>query len=343
MFRCVFTFLLAYSATALAEHNTLTILTWEEYLDPELVTDFESKTGIHLEFIYFEDDEVRDQIMAETMGFGFDVILVDDVEIISYIQQNWIMPLNKSLLPQLKSHGNQWYSTIAGAETHAVPYGWGIYGITYDANTVKEPPKSWADLFDPSKPYSGHINMSSQISELLAIALLANGYSPNDTTIEALNSAEKSLLAQQEMVREYTITDSANDPDYFRSGDLKVAMTYNSDSLILQDELDSLVFVTPTEGSIAWIDLWAISSKTQHFEEAHQLLDYLLTPEVVATNVEYHYTATFSEDAISLLPEEIRSDETVFPASDQPFYTMQAPNRDSIRTMMKVINAIELN
>jgi spermidine/putrescine transport system substrate-binding protein len=327
----------------MALDNTLTLLTWEDYIDPQLVTEFEAKTGIQLEFVYFENDEIRDQIMAETTGYGFDVILIDDVEVNSYIHQNWIAPLNKEKLQHLKSHGQIWYKTLDGAETHAVPYGWGTYGITYNSATVQNPPESWSDLFDSTKSYVGHVQMSSQISELLAIALLANGYSANSTQTDELAAAEQSLVKQQEFVSSYSISSLEKDLEQFKSGALQVAMTYNSDSLTLQDDLDTLIFVTPSEGSLMWIDLWAISSKSQHQNEAHQFLNFILDPEIVAQNVEYHFTATFSEDAKRRLPEEILEDATIFPSTDSPFPTMKAPNRQSIRTMMKIMNSIEIN
>jgi spermidine/putrescine transport system substrate-binding protein len=281
--------------------------------------------------------------MAETTGYGFDVILVDDVEVTSYIHQNWIAPLDRGKLNHLAAHGQLWYTTLDGAETHSVPYGWGTYGITYNSDTVQEPPESWSDLFDHDQPYAGHVQMSSQVSELLAIALLANGYSANSTQVDELTKAEQSLVSQQEMVTSYSISDLDKDLELFESGEIQVAMTYNSDSLILQDNLDSLIFLTPTEGSLMWIDLWTISSKTQHLNEAHQFLNYFLDPVVTARNIEYHYTATFSEAAKQLLPEEILEDTTVFPGTDTPFATMQAPNRQSIRTMMKIINSIDID
>jgi spermidine/putrescine-binding protein len=111
----------------------------------------------------------------------------------------------------------------------------------------------------------------------------------------------------------------------------------------LQDNLDSLIFLTPAEGSLMWIDLLTISSKTQHLNEAHLFLNYFLNPVIAARNIEYHYTATFSEAAKQLLPEEILEDTTVFPVTDTPFATMQAPNRQSIRTMMKIINSIDID
>lgn len=38
----------------------ITVLTWEEYFSPEVIRDFESETGIEVEFVYFENlEEMR--------------------------------------------------------------------------------------------------------------------------------------------------------------------------------------------------------------------------------------------------------------------------------------------
>lgn len=54
----------------------LRVLTWSDYIDPEVVADFEAATGIRLDFIHFDSDETRDDYLVAANGSGYDLILV---------------------------------------------------------------------------------------------------------------------------------------------------------------------------------------------------------------------------------------------------------------------------
>ena len=56
--------------------RTLTLLNWSEYLDPELIAKFEQEFNAKLNEVYFESDDLRDDMMLETDGRGYDLVLV---------------------------------------------------------------------------------------------------------------------------------------------------------------------------------------------------------------------------------------------------------------------------
>ncbi len=329
--------------SAVAEgKETLRILTWEEYFDPEMASLFETETGSQLEFIYYDNDEVRDQIMAESSGFGFDVILVDEVELPAYIRQQWVQPIAENTLPYLKDHGTTWRTIVPEAVGFAVPYGWGTYGLLYRDDLVENPPSKWADLFNPDNELAGYIQMTPQSAEMLAIALMAHGYAPNAHDPAALKVAEQALIAQKPLVKAYKTTDYDEDSNLLNKGIVKVTVCYSSDAVVLQEEFEHFQYVSPMEGNIFWIDFWAISAKSTQPDLAVQFLNFTMRPDVVAANVEYQYTATFSQTALTLIPDEIRQNKAVFPSLAEGFTTLGVPDRNSIRTMMKIINALEL-
>ena len=126
-------------------------------------------------------------------------------------------------------------------------------------------------------------------------------------------------------------------------GIVKVTVCYSSDALFLQEEFENFSYVSPSDGNVFWIDFWTISGKSHQADLALKFLDFMLRPEIVAQNVEYQYTATFSEKAQALLPEEIKQNKNIFPDRTDDLTTMGLPSRHSIRVMMKIINTLELN
>jgi len=329
--------------TSLADHESLRVFTWEEYFDPDLVAVFEQKHGVRLEFIYYNNDEVRDQVMAETSGYGFDVILVDEIELAAYIQQQWIKPIEYTKLKNLDEHGDKWKQLTPSADGYAVPYGWGTYGIAYRADLLSKAPTKWADLFNPTDALLGFIQMPPQASELLVIALMAQGNSPATSDSQKLTEAYNLLLNQKAHVKTYQTPNFDEDLNLLNQGLTKAAVTYSSDALFLQDEFENIEYVSPSDGTILWIDYWTISAQSHKVDLAYKFFDFLLEAQVSAKNTEYHYTATFSSKAKSLLPTEIRENKVIFMPNIEDLNTMQVPTRQRLRTMMKIINNLEID
>ncbi|MBF0398475.1 MAG: hypothetical protein HQK78_16990, partial [Desulfobacterales bacterium] len=84
------------------EKNELVFLTWDEYVDPDLIKKFEKKFNAIVKFVYFENDEKRNELLSFTKGTGYDVILVADGRLATYIKRGWITPINTSNVPNLK-------------------------------------------------------------------------------------------------------------------------------------------------------------------------------------------------------------------------------------------------
>jgi len=332
---------LSFSAGAWADSNTLRILTWEDYFDPELISRFEATHQVTVQSIYYDNDEVRDQIMAENQGNGFDLILVDDIKLPTYIDQGWLAPIATERLVHLAGHGELWHQRVPGIEGYAIPYSWGTYGITYRSDLLDTAPTRWADLFEPNEALTGFIQMLPQASELLVIALLAQGDGPNSTDPDELAEALALLSAQKQRVAYYQTLDF--DDNLLNQGLVKAAMSYNSDAIVLQERYDNIEFVVPDEGTVLWIDYWTLSANSTQTELAMAFFDFLLEPANNAQNVRYHYSATFSDQAKSLLPADIRTNEAVFPANADRFETLQRPSRQTIRTMMKIINNLDID
>lgn len=62
---------------------------------------------------------------------------------------------------------------------HSLVYTWGITGIVYNKNFIKETPTSWEDLWNPD--YKGRVILLNDNREVIGMALKKNGYSNNST------------------------------------------------------------------------------------------------------------------------------------------------------------------
>ncbi len=53
-----------------APPRSLVFLNWSEYIDPELVEKFEQQFSAQVSQVYFESDDLRDDMMLETGAVG---------------------------------------------------------------------------------------------------------------------------------------------------------------------------------------------------------------------------------------------------------------------------------
>ena len=96
-------------APALAEDQVLNILTWPDYVNPDLVKAFEEKTNTKVKFTYFETDRDRDRILLQYTSGNFDLVLVDEIAISVYGKRGWLSPITAEMMPNLKKYRRTFY------------------------------------------------------------------------------------------------------------------------------------------------------------------------------------------------------------------------------------------
>lgn len=290
--------------------RTLTLLTWEDYLAPALVADFEQRHQVKINQVYYESDSGRDELLALYGVEGYDLILVDDISIPGYQQFGWITPLSAQDSARLSQLKLPLHSQLAAA---CAPYFWGTTGIAYRQDLVDTPITSWKQLFHPSEALQGKILMPREAVETVGMALKALGYSMSSSNKQELAEARKLLLAQAPSVKNYSSVAASSQESQLVSGDVVALVTYNSDALMLQEEEPQIVYVLPEEGGAIWADFFCVAQRSSQPELALSFLDFINTSKNAARNAEYMYAASPHQGALALLSPEFLNDPLIFP------------------------------
>lgn len=117
----------------------LVVLTWSEYLDPEVVTEFENKFNAKINFVYYESDDARTEILVTGEGKGYDVVLTSGLDVQKYVRQGWLESKSNLDIPNDRHIKPRWANAFPKTKTHAIPYFWGTLGIAYRKDLVSEP------------------------------------------------------------------------------------------------------------------------------------------------------------------------------------------------------------
>ena len=315
----------------------LNILTWSEYIDPEIIKSFESRFEVKVKQTYFESDELRDHMLQDSQGVGYDLVVLNGVSVATYGRLGWLATVPKEEIPNLKHIEPRWVTAFDMAENHAVPYFWGTMGIAYRSDKITQEITSWRQLLQPDQSLSGKILMIKDSADLIGAALKSLGYSLNSTDSVELKQAEALLLAQKPMVKFYSVL-TMDEASPIVTGSVWASMAYSGDALVLKEHNAAIEYVLPSEGGSIWIDYWSILAKSTKKPLAEQFLNFINEPEINAQNAQHLYYATPNKAAEKLLPADFLADPIVYPTElalkNSEFYELIEPRKKRKRNVI---------
>jgi len=325
------------STSIYAAQNELVFLTWSEYIDPEIVQSFEEKYQAKIKLVYYETDDARDELLIQTDGKGYDLILSDGTSISRYKKQGWIQTLPIKEIPNLKFINKKWQNMFKDSYQYAVPYFWGTTGIAYRKDLIGREITSWKDLFQPTESLRGKIAMIRSSRDAIGMALKQLGFSVNSESREEIKLAEALLKAQKPYVRDYSyiVLDKTS---ALVKGDVHMAMAYSGDALVLQEHNENIEYVLPKEGGNIWIDYILVSNNSKNKKLAYRFLNFLNTPKIAKKNAEFVYYATPNKAAKKLLDKDFLNNTVIYPStnalSKSEIYTPLRPRSNRFRNQI---------
>jgi putrescine transport system substrate-binding protein len=316
-------------AAAPAEEKVLNVYNWSDYIDPQVIADFEKETGIKVRYDVFDSNEVLETKLL-TGHSGYDVVVPSAYFLERQIKAGVFRKLDKSRLPNLANLDPEIVRLEAGHDPgndYGVVYMWGTTGIGYDAAKVRKimpdaPVDSWKLVFDPaviSRFKDCGVSVLDDPTDIVATTLLYLGRDPNSESEADLRLAEEKLLA----IRPYLRTiNSSQYIEGLANGEFCIAVGYSGDMLQARDRADEagkpvqIVYSIPKEGALMWFDTLAIPADATHPNNAHLFIDYLLRPDVAAKNSNFVNYANANAQATHLVNEDLRNDPGIYPTPE---------------------------
>lgn len=292
-----------------ATPGVLTIVTWQDYIVPDLVFQFSQKTGIDVSVVEIENsDQMRQEI--EASPGRFDLVIADDYSIQKLVAGHLLLPLEKERLSNWKNLSEEFLGGYFDPEnTYSAPYSWGVVAIAYRKDLIRNPAPSWSLLWDESQ--KGKIGLLDEPVDLYNIALLANGVHPTEATEAQIAEAGERLFDCVDRLGGQMDSFTAN-LDKLAQGALTVAVTYNSDCSLAMQENPRLGMVFPEEGMPSWVDSFAILRDSANYGAAHDFIDFMLDGAAAAATANGLRQATPNHAALPLIDESLVSDPVVF-------------------------------
>ena len=142
---------------AAAQDTVVNVYNWSDYIDEEILAEFEAETGIKVVYDVFDSNDILEtKLLAGSSGY--DVVVPSGGFLQRQITAGVFQKLDKSKLTNL---GNMWEPILKRTELYdpgnlySINYMWGTTGIGYNVDAVKarlgtDTVDSWSVVFDPN-------------------------------------------------------------------------------------------------------------------------------------------------------------------------------------------------
>lgn len=295
-------------------NKELYVYNWGEYIDPEVITMFEEKTGYK---VYYEEFETNEDMytIVERGARIYDVICPSDYMIAKMIENGLLAEIDYSNIPNLSYIGEEYMELSKGFDPenkYSVPYCYGTVGIMYNTTMVDDVVDSWDILFD--EKYSGQILMQASVRDAYCVALSELGYSINTLNENELKEATELLIDQKPLVQAYVIDQVR---DKMIDNRAAIGVIYSGEAEYMREENADLEYVVPKEGTNFWVDSWVIPSNAENKEAAEAWINFMCEPEIALLNFEYILYASPNTGVKELIEDEaLLNSQALYPSDE---------------------------
>ncbi|WP_274631245.1 ABC transporter substrate-binding protein [Arvimicrobium flavum] len=256
----------------------LRILTWEGLADDAWIKPFEEEHGVTVKRTYVgSNDEYMAALAAGNSGYDTVVIVSSLAE--TAINAGFVEALDLSKLPNFSNIYSEFANVAflkSGDKQFGVPTFWDIQPITFNTDVVKE--CSFDLLFDPQ--YKARIAMWDDVSTLGDVATYLGIENIWTMTDEELARVKAKMLEQKPLIRRYWST-GGEIIELFTSGEVVATNSWSYVTQALKAEGVAASQCAPKNPN-GWVDSHFIVKGSRNMDLAHEFLNYMLRPDVLA-------------------------------------------------------------
>ena len=294
------------------------VFAWGDYIQDNMKKAFENNTGIRINLSTYGSNEEAQNKLRAAGGKGFDLIFPSVDTRPDYDEGELLSEIDESRVKVDQIQSALWRSSLRlGAakrgKRHLIPFNWGTEGITYDSS---------AHSIEPGEVSYGHLWGSGlegkvagrQKSMMVALALYldSTGQVPSNRAMDLYRSEADTRRIFDECLRflkpyKKNIgafwNNATEATSAFTDSGCTIGQTWDTTGIRLHNDVDrKWVYTAPNEGALAWMDTMAIPSGAENVDQAYELINFLMTPEIGAmhaNNTGYNSAAVGSDKHLS--------------------------------------------
>jgi len=320
--------LLLLPGLAAAQERVVNVYNWSDYIDPYAVQRFTRETGIRVRYDVYDSLETLEGKLSAGRS-GYDIIVpTSEPSFARLLRAGTLAPLDRARLPNWRNLDARLMARVAEidpANQHGAIYLWGTVGLGLRLDRIRAiaPDLALDGLDVLFKPENAArlarcgIMVMDSATDVLPSALRWAGRDPNAHVLEDLRAAEQTLMGIRRHIR--AIIPAGAILDALANGEACVALTYSGDVIQAKARAEEagrgveIGYVAPRQGAQLWFDMLAIPADAPNKDAAHDFINFLLRPDVMAgitNHVRYPNAVPASLNAVDVA---VREDRNVYP------------------------------
>ncbi len=324
--------------------NILKVYNWADYIDEELIGEFEQwyqeQTGEPVTIIYQTFDINETMLSKIELGHeDYDVVCPSDYIIERMLKNDLILPIDKDFgdtpnyLDNVSPYIYNTLSLIEGGEKnpndYCVGYMWGTVGLLYNPKYINpDETASWEVLRNPN--YKGKILVKDAFRDVYTSLLVALNrdeilQGKKDLASLTFDVSDESVAMVEGYINSFKEYVAGWEADFGKEQMTKelawLNLSWSGDAQWAIDEASEigveLEYSIPSVGSAVWFDGWVIPKYAKNVKAARYFINFMCKPENALRNMDMTgYVSVIGGDEIL----EAMSDSTEYEPVDVSYF-----------------------
>ena len=301
----VVTSILLCLTTSCSSKEKLFLLNWGEYINMELVEEFEELYNCEV-VISLADSNDLFYSKVKSGTTVYDIVIPSDYMVCKMYEKDLLQPIDYTKLgyatyeeylnvfvPGVRGIIGEMEESTPNIKNYFVPYFWGTWGIMYDntnqalVSAINSASNPWGLIFDDTYvPDGTKVGVYDTSRYVYAMSMLYLGKSPNEQSEEALN-----LVANVLNNRKFTSWSTDTLKKDIARGNLDIAFMWTGDFLdmyyqeIKSEPNKEVGFdILIPDNTVAFCDSMVITKNARNSDLAHKFIKFFLDGEVSYRN-----------------------------------------------------------
>jgi len=292
----------------------LNVFIWSEYIDPEIIANFERELSCKVTIDLYEDNE---SMMSKLQGGGtslYDIVVPSQYLIPVMAKLGLLAELRHENIPNLANLEDKFLNPVFDpGNKYSAAYQWGTIGIYLRKQPGKTVDETWGLMFDKQLQYGSFLLIDS-VREMMGAMAKYKGMSVNSTNFDDLR-AQSAALGEAKQ-RSQGFEGGVGGKNKVLAKAVDAAVVYNGDAVRgMSDDPETFYFV-PREGGVLWLDSLAVPAKAPHRDVAEKFINYILDAKVGAQLSNFNQYATPNKAAREFITPADLGNTAIYPPAE---------------------------
>lgn len=259
--------------------GVLNIYNWGNYTSPELIAQFTADTGIEVTITDYDSNETA-LARVRQGGSGFDIVVPSNTFVQTWISEGLLEPLDPAIVTDRDNIAPQWRDVeFDPGREYTVPWQWGTTGIAVNTSVYHGDINTADIILNPPPELDGRINVIPEMSDVMAIAIYAEGGdSPCTNDMDVMRRVRDTLMA----AKSHWVSIDYGTIENYVAGDFLAGIFWNGATMRARLQDPDIAYGYPATGYPVWMDNAAVLADAPNRDNAMIFINYILQPEHAA-------------------------------------------------------------